>query len=112
MCFNPSSNVARLKLCRLSINLYLHLLNLLPYSSQSKFGYTLFFILVPWPFFIYEFFTSQHYDALVNKVKQVCFCMSKLQSQGASIVEEMSKCSGVVSMVSVLGVPLPMLFPS
>ena len=24
-------------------------------NPQSKFGYTLFFILVPWPFFIYEY---------------------------------------------------------
>ena len=36
-------------------------------DSHAKFGYTLFFILVPWPFFIYEFFTSQHYDILVTK---------------------------------------------
>lgn len=33
--------------------------------SESKFGYTLFFLLVPWPFFIYEFFTSRHYNHLV-----------------------------------------------
>jgi len=34
--------------------------------SESKFGYTLFFLLVPWPFFIYEFFTSRHYNHLVK----------------------------------------------
>ena len=28
-------------------------------SAEAKFGYTLFFLLVPWPFFIYEFFTSR-----------------------------------------------------
>ena len=28
-------------------------------QPASKFGYTLFFLLVPWPFFIYEFFTSR-----------------------------------------------------
>jgi hypothetical protein len=37
-------------------------------NSHAKFGYTLFFVLVPWPFFIYEFFTSKHYDQLVSKV--------------------------------------------
>jgi hypothetical protein len=49
-------------------------------SPQRKFGYTLFFILVPWPFFIYEFFTSRQYTQLVAKGKQ--------------IVGEMSACSG------------------
>merc|ERR1719394_1619780 len=49
-------------------------------DSHAKFGYTLFFILVPWPFFIYEFFTSQHYDILVTK--------------GARIVEDMAHCPG------------------
>ena len=58
-----------------------------PYGmdSQSKFGYTLFFILVPWPFFIYEFFTSRHYEALVV--------------QGAKIIEEMAQCSGLKSVL-------------
>ena len=62
-------------------------LNCYPHGmdSQSKFGYTLFFILVPWPFFIYEFFTSRHYEALVV--------------QGAKIIEEMAKCSGIKSVL-------------
>jgi len=62
-------------------------LDCFPHSmdSHAKFGYTLFFILVPWPFFIYEFFTSKHYDDLVAK--------------GASIIEEMAQCSGVVHMI-------------
>ncbi|XP_023333011.1 uncharacterized protein LOC111704873 [Eurytemora carolleeae] len=54
-------------------------------DPQSKFGYTLFFILVPWPFFIYEFFTSRHYENLKNK--------------GAEIVEEMSQCNGIKSLL-------------
>jgi len=54
-------------------------------DSQSKFGYTLFFILVPWPFFIYEFFTSRHYEALV--------------AEGAKIVEEMAQCNGFKSLM-------------
>jgi len=54
-------------------------------DSQSKFGYTLFFILVPWPFFIYEFFTSRHYEALV--------------AEGAKIVEEMAQCNGFKSLL-------------
>merc|ERR1719458_44007 len=54
-------------------------------DSHAKFGYTLFFILVPWPFFIYEFFTSQHYDALVTK--------------GANIVEDMARCPGVLNLI-------------
>ena len=29
-------------------------------SAKAKFGYTLFFLVVPWPFFIYEFFTSRY----------------------------------------------------
>ena len=54
-------------------------------DPQSKFGYTLFFILVPWPFFIYEFFTSRHYEALV--------------AEGAKIMEEMSRCAGLKSVL-------------
>jgi len=54
-------------------------------DSHAKFGYTLFFILVPWPFFIYEFFTSQHYDALVTK--------------GANIVEDMARCPGILNLI-------------
>merc|ERR1719264_1209483 len=54
-------------------------------DPQSKFGYTLFFILVPWPFFIYEFFTSRHYEALVV--------------EGAKIIEEMSRCAGMKSVL-------------
>jgi hypothetical protein len=54
-------------------------------SAQQKFGYTLFFILVPWPFFIYEFFTSRQYVQLVTR--------------GGEIVAEMAKCNGFVSFV-------------
>ena len=36
-------------------------------TPESKFGYTLFFLLVPWPFFIYEFFTSRQYQRYVIK---------------------------------------------
>ena len=54
-------------------------------DPQSKFGYTLFFILVPWPFFIYEFFTSRLYEDLVAK--------------GAKIIEEMSRCAGIKSVL-------------
>ena len=54
-------------------------------DPQSKFGYTLFFILVPWPFFIYEFFTSRLYEDLVAK--------------GARIIEEMSRCGGFKSVL-------------
>lgn len=55
-------------------------------SPEQKFGYTLFFILVPWPFFIYEFFTSRQYHQLVNK--------------GGEIVREMSQCKGPASFIS------------
>ena len=53
----------------------------IPYGMQgsAKFGYTLFFVLVPWPFFIYEFFTSRQYEQLVVK--------------GKEIVSELAKCS-------------------
>jgi len=54
-------------------------------DAHSKFGYTLFFVLVPWPFFIYEFFTSRHYENL--KIK------------GAEIVGEMAQCNGVRSIL-------------
>ena len=64
----------------ISLNCYPHGMD-----SESKFGYTLFFILVPWPFFIYEFFTSRHYEALV--------------AQGAKIIEEMAQCSGLKSVL-------------
>merc|ERR1719347_1269939 len=64
----------------ISLNCYPHGMD-----SQSKFGYTLFFILVPWPFFIYEFFTSRHYEALV--------------AEGAKIIEEMAQCNGARSLL-------------
>ena len=56
-------------------------------SSEQKFGYTLFFILVPWPFFIYEFFTSRQYHQLVNK--------------GSAIINEMATCDGILSFITV-----------
>ena len=55
-------------------------------SPESKFGYTLFFLVVPWPFFVYEFFTSRHYHHLVTK--------------GGEIVTEMSRCKGFVSLMT------------
>lgn len=55
-------------------------------NAQSKFGYTLFFILVPWPFFIYEFFTSRTYESLVKR--------------GSKIVEEMAMCNGPKSLLT------------
>ena len=39
-------------------------------SPHQKFGYTLFFILVPFPFFVYEFFTSNMYKNLVKQVRK------------------------------------------
>jgi len=54
-------------------------------SPESKFGYTLFFLVVPWPFFIYEFFTSRHYHHLVVK--------------GGELVTEMSRCKSIGSLM-------------
>jgi len=54
-------------------------------DPKSKFGYTLFFILVPWPFFIYEFFTSRHYENMKNKFKE--------------LIDEMSQCNGFKSIL-------------
>ena len=54
-------------------------------SAESKFGYTLFFLVVPWPFFIYEFFTSRHYENLVTK--------------GGEIVAEMGRCMSFSSLL-------------
>ncbi len=36
-------------------------------SSWAKFNYTITFILLPWPFFIYEFFTSYKFQSLVKR---------------------------------------------
>ncbi len=55
-------------------------------SPESKFGYTLFFLLVPWPFFIYEFFTSRQYQGFVR--------------QGKEIVEEISNCTSCTSLLT------------
>lgn len=54
-------------------------------TPEQKFGYTLFFVLVPWPFFIYEFFTSRQYTVLVNK--------------GSNIVGELAQCNGCAALV-------------
>ena len=37
------------------------------FPYEHRFAYTLFFLLVPWPFFIYEFFTSNQLNQFVNK---------------------------------------------
>ena len=37
-------------------------------DPTKKFYYTLLFILVPFPFFVYEFFTSNMYRNLVKQV--------------------------------------------
>ena len=55
-------------------------------TGDSKFAYTLFFLLVPWPFFIYEFFTSRQYEQLFAKYKE--------------IVNEIAKCSGFRDLIS------------
>ncbi len=54
-------------------------------SAESKFGYTLFFLLVPFPFFVYEFFTSRQYHHLLNKRRE--------------LVTEMARCRGIVSLL-------------
>ena len=54
-------------------------------TDEQKFAYTLFFLLVPWPFFIYEFFTSTQYHQYVTK--------------GKEIVNEMSHCNGFGSLL-------------
>ena len=51
------------------------------FYSQAKFAYTMFFLLIPWPFFIYEFFTSRQYHIFVN--------------QWRDIVKEISSCNGM-----------------
>ena len=51
-------------------------------SAESKFGYTLFFLLVPWPFFIYEFFTSRQYQIFVNKGDQIVLETGLFRRQG------------------------------
>ncbi len=52
-------------------------------SAESKFGYTLFFLLVPFPFFAYEFLTSRQYEHMLKKRNE--------------IVTEMARCHGIVS---------------
>jgi len=74
--------------------------------SESKFGYTLFFLLVPWPFFIYEFFTSRHYNHLViisyilmlMTLNSYSFVFDQV-AKGKEIVSEMSQCNSVVSLL-------------
>ena len=51
------------------------------FPAQAKFAYTMFFLLIPWPFFIYEFFTSRQYHIFVNQWKD--------------IVKEISNCNGM-----------------
>ena len=43
-------------------------------SAKAKFGYTLFFLVVPWPFFIYEFFTSRYRRSRIIPVKVKISC--------------------------------------
>ena len=54
-------------------------------SSVEKFGYTLLFLLLPWPFFIYEFFTSDQW--------------SDLRLKGHEIIKEMSECKSINSLL-------------
>ena len=55
-------------------------------TGENKFAYTLLFLLVPWPFFTYEFFTSRQYEQLFEK--------------GKEIVAEIAKCSGFKDVMS------------
>ena len=50
------------------LNISIHCMvskDVFPY--EHRFAYTLFFLLVPWPFFIYEFFTSNQLNSFVNR---------------------------------------------
>ena len=39
-------------------------------KPEAKFGYTMFFLLIPWPFFMYEFFTSRQYHIFVKQWRE------------------------------------------
>ena len=54
-------------------------------SHVEKFGYTLLFLLLPWPFFIYEFFTSDQWSELKEKV--------------CNIANEMAECKSISSLL-------------
>ena len=54
-------------------------------KSGEKFGYTLLFLLLPWPFFIYEFFTS---DQWVD-----------LRAKGKELISEMAECKSISSLM-------------
>ena len=41
------------------------------FPAVAKFAYTMFFLLIPWPFFIYEFFTSRQYHIFVNQWRDI-----------------------------------------
>ena len=53
-------------------------------SDREKFGFTLLFLLLPWPFFIYEFFTSEQWN--------------DLKKTGSEIINEMSECKSLRSL--------------
>ena len=53
-------------------------------SDREKFGFTLLFLLLPWPFFIYEFFTSEQWN--------------DLKTTGSEIINEMSECKSLRSL--------------
>ena len=53
-------------------------------SPVEKFGYTLLFLLLPWPFFVYEFFTSDQWCDLRRKAKE--------------LINEMAECKSVSSL--------------
>lgn len=55
------------------------------FPAVAKFAYTMFFLLIPWPFFIYEFFTSRQYHIF--------------KKQWRDIVQEISECNSVKSVV-------------
>ena len=49
-------------------------------TAKQKFSYTLSFLLVPIPFFVYEFFTSRQLGTLAQKGREIVNQMAKCQS--------------------------------
>ena len=54
------------------------------FEWPRKVWVTLLFLLLPWPFFIYEFFTSEQWN--------------DLKTTGSEIINEMSECKGLRSL--------------
>ena len=54
-------------------------------TAKQKFSYTLSFLLVPLPFFVYEFFTSRQLGTLAQK--------------GRDIVNQMAKCQSIMEFI-------------